>query len=79
MITMTPIERWKHDVRFHAIVNNMTNMLEEGLCDYATLQQAAIFASIRHGQIHGMKPCPVAMQFLEKEFDSANNCSEARI
>lgn len=71
MLTMTPIERFQHDPRFYAIVNQMVVMMEEGQCDGATLQHAAVFASIRHGMIHGMSPSIVARQFLNGEQEAS--------
>lgn len=67
MLTMTPIERFRNDNEFRAITEQMVNMLEQGLCDYATLQQASIAASIRHGQLHGMAPCPAAIAFMNSQ------------
>ncbi len=61
---MTPIERFRTDARFHAIVETMVAMLNDNQCDYATLQQAAITASIRHAQIHGSPVIPMALDFL---------------
>ena len=71
MLTMTPIERFRNDNRFHAIVNNMVAMLDDGQCDYATLQQAAITASIRHAQIHGAPVLPMTQEFLNGTLSTA--------
>jgi len=63
----TPSEKYKNDEKFHMIVDVMVDMLESGICDYHAIQQASIFASIRHGMIHGMPPCPVALNFLKEK------------
>ena len=67
ILAMPPIERYRHDHRFHAIVNNMVDMMEQGLCDGATLQQASIVASIEHGMRHGVPICPISRAFMEEQ------------
>ena len=66
---MTPIERFDNDPLFHTIVETMVGMMESGQCDGATLQHAAVFASIRHGMIHGMSPCMEAINFIKGTMD----------
>ena len=64
-MNVTPYEKYNNDPKFHAVVEQMVDMIESGFCDYHMLQQASVFASIRHGMIHGMKPCMLSLQFMK--------------
>ena len=63
---MSPCDRYRHDNRFYALTQRLVALLEEGFCDYATLQEASVFASIEHSQIHGAQITPSVRQWMEK-------------
>ena len=61
--------RFRNDTKFYALVEQLVHMLECNICDYHTLQEASVFASVRHMQIHGSPVSPLMLDLLRNKGD----------
>jgi hypothetical protein len=53
--------RYEHDAAFHACVDAMVGMIEQGIMTREDLARAAVFAAQRHAMIH-YEPLTVVIQ-----------------
>ena len=61
---ITPYEKYMEDPKFHAVVDKLTDLIEQGWCDYHALQEASVVASVCHCQRHGCPVSPIVMDAI---------------